>query len=251
MKNNSLKKSIIIIVTFALLIFVYLAFIKKPDNDKTNFNNINKDNQIIKNQDSNQGDTTNGEKNSTISNGQNVVITTPAQNNFDWNKLTQVELNHVIYYDGDIYDSSSWIGTTPLSVTKVIDLTGDGKPEAIVSRSSFTGIDYVFMRNDDNSITIARKKDKDGTVSPVVLEIRMNDEISSDNELIPEEHGFYNMRFVFDKEKSNSEKKYYKCVKDSVNAYIWNPVEKLFEWDALISEKYTKYTEEKYKLSCI
>ena len=164
---------------------------------------------------------------------------------FDWSTVPNYNLNEAFCLEGCIHPDSKNI-----TIMQTIDLTGDGKNEAIVRPVISTAIYYILNKNSDGSISVLKQKNQDGTTSLAELNSHGGTEINSDYELIPEEHGFYSMTFVKDEKRSTADKYYYNCNSNSINAYAWNPSSSLFEWNQALTAKYIKYTEQKLKLSC-
>ena len=175
----------------------------------------------------------------------NSGITTSNNNNFDWNTVSTEEFNQVFTKDG-FYSP----GQFSVHLIKEVDINGDGQTEAIVQKGVGTAIYDVLSRNKDGSIYVMKQKNKDGSISNAILSKHSATLTSSEYELIPEEKGYYAMVFELDEERSTDKEIYYNCIDNSINAYSWNSLLKLFVWNKDLTEKYTKHTEELLKTNC-
>ncbi len=122
----------------------------------------------------------------------------------------------------------------PIRLQEVVDLTGDGLDEGI-----FTGdggnndLSFIVMKNTDGSTSIAKQKNKNGSIEATNLLSVGRVMVSAEWKLLPSEHSFYTVGKYND---GTSDKQ----ICSEVQAYTWNPLTKIFEWNESLSAKYTE-----------
>jgi len=169
-------------------------------------------------------------------------VAQPEAENFEWKDLSKTDLFNIVAKE--FPEELSGFCIDPklgLNISEVIDLTGDGKDEAIVSGAGCNNdTSFILLRNLDDKISIAKEKLSDGDVGSAYLVNIGRAMINSSYKLIPKEKGYYTVDLFFDESADNSESPHFKCDDGSVNAYTWNSTEKLFEWSKSLTTKYTR-----------
>lgn len=148
---------------------------------------------------------------------------------FDWKTLSQKDILSLIPIETFVPESG-------IGLTKTVDLTGDGINEAVFTgNGGNNNLSIIIMRNSDNTFSVANEKNKNGSINPVELYEIGRVMVQEKFELLPSEHGFYTISLSYDQ---NTEK--FECKENGVNAYIWNDMTKLFEWNQSLTLKYEK-----------
>lgn len=229
--------SVIIIILFAVGIY-YLSYISKEKNKKAQINSkietMNVTNSEIKSLD---------------------VSTNTVNPSYSWNSVSESDLNDVIIKDSDLYERlmlryNEHVGLDMVN-KKEINLKGDDKKDLLIGRSGASShLYFIFTRNNNGTISIAKQKNKDGSVVSILLGGGYGPDVQSSYELIPEEHGYYITNILIKSPASGFGVADYSCSSDSVNAYTWNSEQKLFEWNKTLSNKYFLYVKKTYNLNC-
>ncbi|MFA5778386.1 MAG: hypothetical protein WC870_02795 [Candidatus Paceibacterota bacterium] len=153
----------------------------------------------------------------------------------DWTTLSQKELANILSKEPDIY----YIKDFGLKISQTIDLTGDGKKEGIVSGDGGNSdVSFILIRNSDNTISLAKQKNKDGSISPVSLYQIGRTMVNVNFKLLTTERGFYTASLSFDESADNSQTSHFKCTEDSIDAYVWNKQIEFFVWNQSLTTKY-------------
>jgi hypothetical protein len=160
----------------------------------------------------------------------------PVQTVFDWKSLSKNEIETIVSKEPDVYFEKD-IG---LSLTQEVDLTGDGKPEAIVNGNGGNNeVSFILYKNREGNVSVAKLRNKNGELSPATLLEIGRVMVNASYKLLPSENGFYTSSLEFDDSADNSETSHFKCGEDSVNAFAWNSQKEWFEWNKALTDKYT------------
>ncbi len=148
----------------------------------------------------------------------------------DWKSLSKADLI------GIIGENAPFEKDGPVGISQEIDLTGDGINEAIVGGNGGNNDTYIILiKNVDGTTSVAKQKEYDGKINPVNFLSVGRVMFSYGYKLLPEEHGYYMFGLNYD-EKSET----FKCPeKGGVGAYSWNSEIKLFEYNQVMTAKYT------------
>jgi hypothetical protein len=207
MKNNNKLTNILLIILIVIVLIVGFFIIKKPQN-----NNDLIDSKIDDSLDISKADDT----------------------NFDpkWDRLSKNEMVDIVSGEKDAYFETE-LG---LNFSEEMDLTGDGIPEAIIEgNGGNNGVSFILIKNDKNDISIAKQKNKDGTISTISLLSVGRAMVSEGFELAPNDKGFYTVSKYYDEKIEK-----FKCNPDNgLSFYSWNTQTNLFEWDSVLTKKYT------------
>lgn len=148
-----------------------------------------------------------------------------------WRAMSSVDLLTI--------SSKENLGLSAITLTQTVDLTGDGIDEGIFTgNGGNSGVTFFLIKN-DTTISVARQKNKDGSIHPVALEYVGRAMVSENFKLLPSEKGFYTVSLSFDEDADSSDSSHFKCNTNSVQAYQWNSSTKLFEWNQALTTKYT------------
>ncbi len=182
----------------------------------------------------NYGDTSHGQNTTPQTNISNETTTTPTSTSKgpEWEKLTSADFIKII----TTQEPTAWFEKDfGLSLSKTIDLTGDGVPEAIVDgNGGNNGVSFILQKNSNGTISVLNQKNKDGTINHIQLVFVGRVMVSERFELLPQERGFYTASLSNDGEEG-----VFRCNDVGVNAYVWNASTKLFEWNQSLTSKYT------------
>jgi hypothetical protein len=240
--KNKLKLNTIWSVIIIILLIVGIYFLLH--------NNKKVDEKVQINNKTETMDLANNEINPVSITSNNII-----DSSYDWNSVSESELNNVIIKDSDLYERLSLRYNEHVGLDienkKEIDLKGDGKKDLLIERTGpSAGIYFIFTRNDEGVISIAKQKDKDGKISSILLGGGYGPDIQSTYELIPQEHGYYITNISIKSPASGFGVADYSCSSDSVNGYTWNSEKNLFEWNKTLSNKYFLYVKKTYNLNC-
>lgn len=220
MKDNKGFASIAIIAIIVGVLVVIGGVYYLGKNSKTISENIKVDNsQTQENQ--NPSVVTNDKS----SLPQNLVSNKIADK--DWRVISNNDLLKITS------TTSSEINPNPIiKFSEAIDLTGDGINEGIFATYGVDSVDYIILiKNADNTITLAKEKNKNGIIETIFLQVSKE---GPGYKLLPQENGFYQTSKYYD-ENTNK----LTCVNDEVAAYKWNSQTRLFEYNQILSAKYT------------
>ena len=124
--------------------------------------------------------------------------------------------------------------------TESYDLTGDGSIEGIYSfPSGNSDTTIIALANSDGSTSLAKMKEKNGSIGIVVLYSVGRVSHSISYKFLPNERGFYVVSKDLDESADNSEFSHLICGDNGVSAYQWNSKVGLFEYNSTLSAKYT------------
>lgn len=160
---------------------------------------------------------------------QNLQI---ANDSIDQNflSLSNESLFELTKSSGLSYDESGVI-----ALGQTLDLTGDDLHEAVfVGNSGNSTVSTILLLDENGVTTVASQKNQDGTVAPVMLTQVARAQVSADYKLLPEEFGYYTATFSLVKNTQD-----FKCDANGLNAYAWNPISRMFEWNQTLVDKYT------------
>ncbi len=124
--------------------------------------------------------------------------------------------------------------------TESYDLTGDGSQEGIYSfPSGNSDTTIITLANADGTTSLAKMKEKDGSVSTVGLYSVGRVSHSISYKFLSSEQGFYVVSKDLDESADNSEFSHLICGDNGVSAYQWNSKTSLFEYSTTLTAKYT------------
>src|SRR3990167_7163080 len=122
-----------------------------------------------------------------------------------------------------------------VTLGETIDLTGDGLDEGIFGGNGGNNeLSFIMVKGSDGKNFVAKQKNKDGTIYPVRLGSVGRVMVQERYELLPNEHGFYTASLSYNEATDK-----FKCNTNGVSAYSWNSSTKLFEWNQVLTAKYT------------
>lgn len=148
----------------------------------------------------------------------------------EWKSLTSNELL-AIANEEDMYLEKDF----GVKLSETIDLTGDGIDEGIFTgNGGNNGASFIMIKGNDGKSFVAKQKNKDGTINQVYLVEIGRVMFSEGFELVPNEYGFYTISKINNEESGN-----FSCKPNGVNAYSWNTSIKMFEWNQVMTTKYT------------
>ena len=159
------------------------------------------------------------------------TLNTPQkQTDPNWKALSSADLTDIISkYATELYYEKDF----GLSLSQELDLTGDGVAEALIAgNGGNNGVTFILIKNSDGTISVAKQKEKDGTITSVSLLEVGRVMVSEQFALIPAENGFYTV-------SKNNQGEHFECNPDGVRAYSWNSSTKLFEYNQSLTAKYT------------
>ncbi len=167
-----------------------------------------------------------------IIDGNNSVKNESTQN-VNWQSFTKQEFEKIITQYPDIWFEKDF----GLSLSKTLDLTGDGIPEAIISGNGGNNSISFILRMENGKPLVTKMKQKNGSIVPIqLLELgRISGSMSYG--ILPSNDGFYTTAFVRKTDNENDEGELV-CDREMINAYVWKPSSRLFEWDANLTAKY-------------
>lgn len=217
MENKSKLNTVLLIIIIILLAggLVYFFFSNSKQKEPYLLNDVNIEKKENKN---NQSPINNND-------------------NFDWNTLSETDLFNIVLKETKI---KYLVPESGFRLSEIIDLTGDGQKEAVVTGDGGNNdISFILFRNEDGSIFVAKRKDKDGNTDFASLLSVGRVAFQEKYVLLPEMNGYYTTSLVIDDSKDNSVSSYFKCNTNGVRAYTWNSNLELFEWNQELTTKYT------------
>jgi hypothetical protein len=163
-------------------------------------------------------------------------VAAPEVKTFSWKELSKSEIETIVSKEPDAYYEKD-LG---LSFSEEMDLTGDGKTEAIISGSGGnSSVSFILIRDGEGNISLAKAREKNGELLPVGLYSIGRAQVNAGYKLLPSENGFYVVEMEFDASADNSESSHFKCGENAVNAYAWNADKEWFDWNGALTQKYT------------
>lgn len=206
MKNNNQFTNILLIILIVIVLVIGFFIIKKPKNN----------NELV---------------DSKINDSVDVAKVDNTKFDPKWDRLSKKEMVDIVSREKDAYFEVE-LG---LNFSEEMDLTGDGINEAIIEgNGGNNGVSFILIKDTENNIKVAKQKSKNGAIDTVSLLSVGRAMLSEEYEFAPSENGFYTISKYFD-EKTES----FKCNNEGVSFYRWNPQTKLFEWDSVLTKKYT------------
>jgi hypothetical protein len=228
MNNN---KTTNILLGILIVVLVAIGIIVATSQNRNSYRN-----DMVQNNDSildNQDDVSMPVKSNST---QQVSTTTTSSKKINWQSVTSSSVFN-LYKKEDVPVGNE----DKPALLQEVDLTGDGIPEAIFSASTGNASSSViFMSNPDGSISLMKMKNIHDSISPAELwEVGMAS-YSMSYRLLPSDNAFYLVSRTLDENANNNDYSHFICNKnEGVAAYKWNPKTSLFEYNSVLTAKYT------------